>query len=66
MDVSGALKGKRVADTTWVFMMCGVMSKLLDKLMLSSLAMSKLVLGTWRGRNKVTKVGIEGIICESN
>ena len=27
MDVSGALKGKRVADTTWVFMMLGVFGK---------------------------------------
>ena len=66
MDVSGALKGKRVADTTWVFMMCGVVSKLLDKLVLSSLAMSKLVGGTWRRRNKVTKIGIEGIVDKGN
>ena len=66
MDVSGALKGKRVADTTWVFMMCGVVSKLLDELILSSLAMSKLVGGTWRRRNKVTKIRIEGIIDKGN
>lgn len=66
MDVSRAFKGERVADTRWVFMMFEVMSQLQDILILSSLAMSKLVRGARRRRNKVSKVGIEGIVDKGN
>ncbi len=62
MDVSGAFKGERIAYTSWVFMMFGVISQLLDKLILNSLAMSKLVRGAWRRRNKISKIRIEGIV----
>ncbi len=62
MDVSRTFKGKRIAYTSWVFMMFGIIPQLLDKLILSSLAMSKLVRGTWRRRNKVSKIRVEGII----
>ena len=43
-------------------MMLGVILQLLDKLVLSSFAMSKLIRNVWRGRNKIAKIRVEGVV----
>jgi hypothetical protein len=66
MKVSGTLKGKRIANAAWIVMIFEIMSQLLDKLVLGSFSMSKLVRDTWRRSHKVAKVRIERIVDKGN
>ena len=47
-------------------MMLGIMAELVNKLGLGCFPMLEFVSDAWRGGYKVTKIRVEGIICESN
>jgi hypothetical protein len=66
VQISGALKCKRVTNTVGKVVMLGVMSKLVVELELSSLTVSQAVGCARRRGDKVTKVRMERVIGEGN
>ncbi len=66
MEISRPLKGEGIANTTWVFMMLGVMLQFFSELELGSFTVSKTIGRAGRGSDKVAKVRLKGSIVEAN